>query len=175
MESPRPGEGGAAAQSATSSAHASPAPLHNGHAASGRRSTADLFAEAVQDAFPEEKHPAAFHDALARLSGPGGRSARPVHKKRKGEMSAQPVASGEKRPVPVDPGGGSGASKKQKCDEGGVALGGAPAAAAAAPASFHEGGLALGGVPAAPAAFLAMMQKQARRAGAQGKILEAKP
>ena len=72
MESPRPGEGGAAAQSATSSAHASPAPLHNGHAASGRRSAADLFAEAVQDAFPEEKHPAAFHGALAQLSGPGG-------------------------------------------------------------------------------------------------------
>jgi hypothetical protein len=72
MDSPRPGERGAAAQSATSSAHASPAPLHNGHAASGRRSTADQFTQAVQDDFQEQKHPAGFHGALVQLAGPGG-------------------------------------------------------------------------------------------------------
>ena len=81
--------------------------------------------------------------------------------------------------MPVDPGGGSGAAKKQKCHcrtrEGGPWEGYLLLSAAAAPAPFHEGGLALGGVPAAPAAFLAMMQRQARREGAQGKILEAKP
>ena len=39
---------------------------------SALRSGSFKFAEAVQDAFPEEKHPAAFHGALAQLSGPGG-------------------------------------------------------------------------------------------------------
>ena len=73
-DSPRPGERGAAAQSATSSAHASPAPLHNGHAASGRRSAADLSSSLKQckTPFPEQQHPAACHGALAQVAGSGG-------------------------------------------------------------------------------------------------------
>jgi hypothetical protein len=71
---PGPLRGGAAAQSATSSAHASPAP-GLGTTATPRLVGAPQRIYSLKQCktpFPEQQHPAACHGALAQVAGSGG-------------------------------------------------------------------------------------------------------